>query len=425
MCPKNGCKIDLGMSPEQLAKWITNATGVEPSHPEDLGVAKASHGHVVVLGPPGKPGFIAEYFVGANMRARDAMRGFLAALWSKNDVKAALNAVEFLESLFGDACCESGKLPMALRIPAITDIRKLKSQLSDPSVKLREVLEEYATASDIHRLPDSYNNFPTLKSGSAGVPLLIPGDKHAFRTCTTFTCSLWTFLHLTAASAAYMAAANHSHLSPEKVMNFAHHFVSEFLTCAACRRHFLASYNNCEFGRCNLDKQTDWNGLVLWLWRVHQGVSLRVAAQNNAPVDRRWPPYEDCPGCWQPRTFEAGDDSSKVGLLDVEKIGSHSHQIDVPFNLTNVYNFIVQSYVGQDAASVTSKEVLLQLNSDVPAVQASTGSRKWIWCTALSFSLIGVIVLISSLWCIRSRQHMEDDSEEDLETEGPMLSDCE
>ena len=39
--------------------------------------------------------------------------------------------------------------------------------------------------------------------------------------------------------------------------------------------------------------------LVLYLWRFHSAVSLRVSALHSCEdSDRRWPPTSLCPTCW-------------------------------------------------------------------------------------------------------------------------------
>merc|ERR1719443_1470744 len=98
-------------------------------------------------------------------------------------------------------------------------------------------------------------------------------------------------------------------------MNFTAYFVSEFMTCDACRHHFLRSFDDCEFERCTI---STWKDLALWMWRVHQGVSLRTAARDKAPVDRRWPAYADCPGCWRPLRF---NHAQETNTFDMQQIG--------------------------------------------------------------------------------------------------------
>merc|ERR1719162_1582382 len=95
----------------------------------------------------------------------------------------------------------------------------------------------------------------------------------------------------------------------------------------------------------------DWGSMVLWLWRVHQGVSLRTAARDNAPVDRRWPSYEDCPGCWKPLGFGHQSEANDFHMAD---IGKQTDLINAPFNLTKLYNFMVAQYVGWDSTGITA-----------------------------------------------------------------------
>ena len=44
---------------------------------------------------------------------------------------------------------------------------------------------------------------------------------------------------------------------------------------------------------------SNFQDLVLYLWRFHSAVSLRVSALHSCEdSDRRWPPTSLCPTCW-------------------------------------------------------------------------------------------------------------------------------
>jgi len=47
------------------------------------------------------------------------------------------------------------------------------------------------------------------------------------------------------------------------------------------------------------------NGLALYLWRFHNAVSARVAAEQGCEGDRRWPSKDMCPQCWN-QTQDSG-----------------------------------------------------------------------------------------------------------------------
>ena len=76
---------------------------------------------------------------------------------------------------------------------------------------------------------------------------------------------MWRLLHLISLS----SFAPHSEL-----MNSIRFVVDKYLSCGVCRDHFLAHFDKCEFDRCA--NPPDQISLPLWLWRVHNGVSLRL-----------------------------------------------------------------------------------------------------------------------------------------------------
>merc|ERR1712099_158306 len=90
-------------------------------------------------------------------------------------------------------------------------------------------------------------------------------------------------------------------------MSFVRDMVDKFMSCAACRDHWLQAYKDCWYGVCEVLKHPNQvaraRAMVLWLWRAHNAVSLHVLVKHppherHAALDRRWPPYRDCPGCW-------------------------------------------------------------------------------------------------------------------------------
>ena len=36
----------------------------------------------------------------------------------------------------------------------------------------------------------------------------------------------------------------------------------------------------------------------MWLWRVHNSVTARVARESNGPLSVAWPSSVDCGSCW-------------------------------------------------------------------------------------------------------------------------------
>lgn len=140
------------------------------------------------------------------------------------------------------------------------------------------------------------------------------GDDPAkyWKLCTTYTCGLWTLFHLVTVSSAeisgggdgrrLLTSSRHLENSPQKAAPEAleriRGFVVHFFGCADCASHFLSMYDGCQFGRCLLSPE-DRRGGALWLWQVHNNVTLRVASEQGYPQPERWPPWELCTDCWR------------------------------------------------------------------------------------------------------------------------------
>jgi len=427
LCRRNGCKVTVGFPdvkqgqsiPTWLNDWVKRATGkmqhgaIKPTHPEALKSVELGDHKVVLQGQPGKPGFIPSDFTPTLQRAEDAMRGFLTALWSagsgEGSREKALKAVDFVSDLFLEQCCKVGGLPNAYRQSVILSLPALKQSLSVADANTRDVVALYAAQYGIHDL-GSQDKFATW---DAKTMKLSTEGEDSFKTCTTFTCSLWQFLHVTTAASAYFAAAGSPRFSPGKVMDFTRFFVDTYMTCEQCRHHFVRTFDDCEFGRCKLNKKKDWSGLVLWMWRVHEGVSLRTAAKVNAPVDRRWPSYQECPGCWLPLSFGK---RSKTNDFAMKNIGKHPHLLDSPFNLTKTYNFMVAQYVGWDVLDILSGGQTMR-KWEVEQLLLPPRSNTFMW----AFCVVAVagITASFSLW-FRAKsgsQQRRDQSEQDMELE--------
>jgi len=416
------CKVTVGFAippgysiPQWLGEWVHNATdgNIQPSDPHILEGVEPGEGHVVMEGGPGKAGFPPSFFAPAEKRVQDGMRGFLTAIWTKNDQAAAVNAVNFVRKLFlSTPCCQKGGMPDSYRSEVILNLITLSGNLAGANVDTRAVVAQYAASHGITGL-GSQEKFATYDEAAYKMSDKGPDSYH---TCETFTCSIWQFLHFVTTGSAYFAAAGSPRLSPGTVMTFTRTFVHEFLTCEKCRHHFLLSYDECQFDRCEVDQQSDWPGLVLWMWRVHEGVNLRTAARDNAPVDRRWPSYEDCPGCWKPLGFGAKNEANTFQMVD---IGKHPEMISAPFNLTKTYNFLVAQYVGYDSTDITaiSGKVIGKWEVEQLLIPQEQTHRSKPLMSAFSVVAVAGIVASFSLWYrVKASQRMSCQSAEDLET---------
>lgn len=129
-------------------------------------------------------------------------------------------------------------------------------------------------------------------------------EKH-FLVCKTYTCGLWQLFHILTVSSVMSSqgllfmSKEDDRISPQETLARIHGFVSFFLGCEFCVQHFSETFDSCSFGRCAL-APGDGAGTSLWLWQVHNAVSIRVAGERAVEVPQRWPPREECPLCWKP-----------------------------------------------------------------------------------------------------------------------------
>lgn len=121
--------------------------------------------------------------------------------------------------------------------------------------------------------------------------------------CVSDTCRFWTLLHTVAAEGlraghgSRRASSGAVVFGPLQLLAAAKGFIEHFFKCMTCRRHFLEQFEAGLFGLGLA--QTDAAEAVLFFWRMHNAVSVRVSSEHVCEdVDRRWPPIHLCPKCW-------------------------------------------------------------------------------------------------------------------------------
>lgn len=121
--------------------------------------------------------------------------------------------------------------------------------------------------------------------------------------CVSDTCRLWILLHtvaaegLVAGQGSRRASSGAVVFGPTELLMAAKGFIDHFFKCMSCRRHFLEQFDAGLFG-LGLAR-TDAAEAVLFFWRMHNAVSVRVSTEHACEdVDRRWPPLSLCPKCW-------------------------------------------------------------------------------------------------------------------------------
>lgn len=114
-------------------------------------------------------------------------------------------------------------------------------------------------------------------------PIVLADPVNSLSSCNTMTCALWRLFHIFSLGKGGEATGI-EHLT---AMEAIHVTVDKFFSCTECRDHFLLHYNQCDFGRCEAQS---WKDVALWLYRLHNQVTLRVH-----PDRPQWP--TDCPNC--------------------------------------------------------------------------------------------------------------------------------
>jgi len=341
--------VESPFSAQILADWITKETRIAPSHPEawEDEIQSAGKAPVDPTGPPGIGGWVSEesgpgiplWMPGD--RWEDATLAFLSLLFhefagSKHEDVVA--AAEF----FAQAC------PAYQR-----EMTEMASDLKD-------------LGNSVH-IPSEMQSFFQGWAKKLKYPDL---SKDHYLSCKTGTCAFWTLLHTVVGS---IAARGMSHASlftdahpyvtttPIKAVEWVRSMVSLFLSCRQCKIDFLADLDNCAYGACYLEDD-DWHGLLLWLWRAHNAVSLRVAGEQKALVDRRWPMYRDCPRCWKPSLIEQSSYNTSSAKKFSDRLATSGTtlsvaQLDSPFNLDHIFWFVLDTYVGLDVMEFSDSDL--------------------------------------------------------------------
>jgi len=143
--------------------------------------------------------------------------------------------------------------------------------------------------------------------------------------CASETCRMWSLLHTLAAEgyrrspgSAAAKAGEPLAASPAELMASVSSFIEEFFKCLYCRRHFLEQFGAGSYG-LPLARR-DAGEAVLWFWRLHNAVSVRITAEHSChDADRRWPPLSLCPKCWDAGATDDWDILSEA--LDLQEKG--------------------------------------------------------------------------------------------------------
>jgi len=194
----------------------------------------------------------------------------------------------------------------------LSDLRDWLELLSAlfPRTRVTEDLSSMVEVADAGQREGFLNRSVFLsaieRTSVGGVPVdaAIDPSKH-WRACRTYTCGLWTLFHILTIAVAERSSQPMSGAflglesgpTPGGVLHSIRNFVARFFGCAECVENFLRTYDSCRFGRCDLEK-ADGPSFAVWLWQVHNEVTLRTAAKKGVLNAMPWPSQEDCGACW-------------------------------------------------------------------------------------------------------------------------------
>lgn len=113
-----------------------------------------------------------------------------------------------------------------------------------------------------------------------------------------FSCGMWKLLHTSTVGIAEQRGGLNlvrsgavdpgtSIFSPADAADTIREYLAHFFGCIECRNHFIAQYDACSFRRCDrltdnagMATAEDWKQLALWLWEVHNDVSVQVGHER-------------------------------------------------------------------------------------------------------------------------------------------------
>lgn len=114
-----------------------------------------------------------------------------------------------------------------------------------------------------------------------------------------FTCGFWKLLHVITLGVAEQQGGQNlidagmvvpatPVFSPSLAADTIRNYIDQFFTCRPCRQHFVQTYDDCNNNRrcerltddTSTKNAPDWKELSLWLWEVHNDVSVRLVRER-------------------------------------------------------------------------------------------------------------------------------------------------
>jgi hypothetical protein len=348
--------IDRPLPAEDLAKNVAELTdgGVKVLNSQVFksGAGLDESGSLVKIdGPPGNSGWPDEGWGNIQYRFHDAHIGMFRLLTdgyvNSKKYEAAMNVIKFVKRAFGKS-----------------EAQAFDNLLSKLTSRTARRLQANATSTPLHA--HEFNIVMTDWAQQFNTTSLF---------CKTKTCTVWQLFHGIAA----LIHIGFADITVKEALPEFRYMVSQFLDCEVCKQHFVRSYDQCLFGRCEVldgtNEATRSKALVMWLWRTHNAVNERVIKEKPAhrPIDRRWPSYKDCPGCWKLSVVQTGGPADELKYKGQQNDDQPVYDV---FNEDEVFNYILLTYVNQtDAKKIRLDEVFpmvhMSRNGQIVAVFSS------------------------------------------------------
>lgn len=139
-----------------------------------------------------------------------------------------------------------------------------------------------------------------------------------------YPCGLWTLWHLLTVGRYVNHPKSKSPIEDQEVLRAMFNYVDDFFGCRDCARHFVTMAENGQ--AITRDVQSSQEA-VLWLWKAHNRVNVRLKGDiSDDPVFPKtvFPDKQNCPACY----------NAKVG----------GYNLDVEFFKLNVRDFLVDMF---------------------------------------------------------------------------------
>lgn len=254
-------------------------------------------------------------------------------------------------------------------------------------------------------------------------------------------CPVWQLFHVIAASTAASVIGASRLPSQTKLdgtpvgsttvhdaLTFIKDVVDNFLDCSGCRKHFHQAFTDHRFRHLVLENASSETSrarsLVLWLWHLHNTVSQHllfaatIAQIENSPVDRRWPTYRDCPGCWKEELVTRA--RSKLQAVEDADLDT---AWDVAFDTEQVFWYLMERYVGPEnsKAATHAFDMALTLKGRQRDVAVQTGwMREWCSLSLLLVSTVAIFVSLSIRGKVVLEERLKESARHHSERLGPL-----